>query len=528
MKSGFLSALLSLIIMTSGIAQANFAEDIAPIIYKNCSNCHRAGEIGPMELTNYEQIRDWAPMIKQVTASKYMPPWKADPGYSNFIAETYLEQSEIDMIGEWVDNGMERGDLALEPDFPDYPSGSLLGEPDLVLTMEQAHLHKGNNQDSYYYFVLSTDFPEDKVIKAMEFRPGNTKIVHHALIFEDTQGIAKQRDAQTPEYGFEEFGSFRGSFNFDFREEKQFPAYAPGQKALRYPEGVGQVLHAGADLAIQIHYAPVPNDETDLSSVNIFFADEEEEIDRLIGQDLFLPDNLVTGFNSFFMLPNTIKEFVGVWTMEYDKSLVGIAPHSHLLGEEWEAWIEHTDGSRTNLISIPDWDFNWQGSFYFPKFIKAEKGSVIKARAVYDNTSLNPDNPSDPPTFVTWGEGTNDEMFYMPVLHVPYQDGDENIVFDDQTVSTEEINDNYHIFSISPNPVDDYVQVNFAMKKGGPVNMSIYDISGNLVRTLRDGEYFHTGTHTVHFNSSRLEAGAYIMKMSGKEFSVSQKFIKVD
>ena len=173
------------------LGQVTYSEHIAPLIYENCSTCHRPGEIGPFDLTSYEDVAGQGQMIKYVTRIGFMPPWQPNPDYSNFLGESFLSQEEIDLIGQWVDEGMERGNIDEEPPFPDFPEGSLLGEPDLVLSMSEAHMHRGNNRDSYYYFVLPTGLTEDKIVKAVEFRPGNAKIVHHALIFEDTQGIAR-------------------------------------------------------------------------------------------------------------------------------------------------------------------------------------------------------------------------------------------------------------------------------------------------------------------------------------------------
>ncbi len=532
MRSLLLSSLIILITSITLQSQATYAEDIAPIIYKNCSNCHRPGEIGPFSLTNYDEVSNWAGMIKFVTETGYMPPWKPDTEYSTFLGEATLTDEEIDMIADWVDNGMERGDITAEPEFPNYPEGSLLGEPDMVLSMTEAHLHRGDNRDSYYYFVLPTDLPDDKIIKSVEFRPGNKAIVHHALIFEDTNGIARNTDAQTPEYGFESFGSFAGDNNdVSFLNEKQFPPYAPGQKAIYYPDGLGQVLKAGADIAVQIHYAPIASDEWDQSSINFFFADESEEVDRLVEQDIFLPFQLPGNFFGFFIPPNVEREFLGQWTMSQDISIMGIFPHSHLLGKEWEAWIEHTDGTRTNLISIPDWDFNWQSQYYFNKLIKAERGSVIKARALYDNTASNPNNPNFPPQTVAWGDKTTDEMYYMPFLYVPYESGDENIVFEENTVSTEELENSingFYLNPITPNPVEDYVSFDFHVANGRALDITIFDNNGRHVRSLRQGEYFHTGTHKLHFKSNAMGAGNYILNIRGKEVNLSQRFVKVD
>ena len=508
--------------------QITFSDDIAPLIYEKCGTCHRPGEIGPFDLTSYEDVVGQGQMIKYVTSIGYMPPWKPNPEYSNFLGESFLTQEEIDLIGQWVDEGMERGEISNEPPFPNFPVGSLLGVPDLVLSMSEAHLHRGNNRDSYYYFVLPTGLTEDRIVKAVEFRPGNAKIVHHALIFEDTQGIARATDAQTPEYGFPSFGSFNGNnSDITFIEGNQYQPYAPGQKALRYPDGMGRVMSAGSDLAIQIHYAPVASDEMDQSSVNIFFADESEEIDRIIDHDVFLPTNLDGGELTFFIPGGTERTFVGRWVMPEDRSLIGIFPHSHLLGRRWEAYIEHVDGSRTNLIEIPEWDFNWQSQYFFNRIIRAEMGATIVAEATYDNTSNNPNNPSNPPQFVTWGENTTDEMYYMPFDFVPFREGDEDVIFD-PTTSTEDGPEpnRSRLLPLYPNPVEGRVKVDFYLAQGQALSIAIFDIEGRLVRTLRNGEFYNTGMNSIDFRSENLANGQYIIQLRGEHINLSDNFVK--
>ena len=514
-------------ICSMGQSQKTYSADIAEIVYEKCSSCHRPGEIGPMSLTNYDEVKSWGSMIKYVTTNKIMPPWQTDPTYSTFLGENYLSEDEISTISEWVDSGMQQGDVNEEPEFPDFPEGSVLGEPDLILEMEEEWLHEGNNQDNYRYFVLPTNLVEDRIVKAVEFRPGNSKIVHHALLFEDLEGEAAAKDAATPEYGFDGFGSFSDGGAGDILSQKQFPGYVPGQKPIRFPDGVGQTLHAGADIVAQIHYAPWPVDETDKSSINIFFMDEDDEVlERELDNHIMLPFEWVIG-EQFFILPNSVRTFHGEYTVPVDVSLVNIAPHMHLLGKQWKVWMEKPDGEIVNLISVPEWDFNWQGSYYFDRYLVAPAGTVIHAEATYDNTVSNPNNPSNPPEFVTWGEGTKDEMYYLPIGYVLYQDGDENISFTDSIVSTNEaIASGNMIYPLNPNPVNDFAVSGFYLEKGQPLYISIYDVNGNKVRTLREGEFFNMGEHFVNFSTLHLAAGAYVIQMKGADFQASRLFIK--
>ena len=528
----FLSILvINMLSFQSVMAQVTFTKDIAPIIYNNCTACHRSGEIGPFPLTNYEEVNGKSTLIKYVTQIRYMPPWKADPEYSHFIGETALSEDEIELIAEWVDAGSPQGNLADEPPLPDFPDGSLLGEPDLVLEFEEEHIHIGNNKDEYRYFVIPTGLSEDKILKAIELRPGNTKIVHHCLFFEDINGQARVADDSTPEYGFDAFNNSAGFGIEQVLNNNQYPGYVPGQKPRFYPDGLGQTLSAGSDLVIQMHYAPWPVDEVDKSKINLFFADESEIVERYVQDHVMVPLPGVL-LNGPFIIPAGIKKtFIGEWRLPKDVSFIGISPHMHLLGRDWEVYMEDNNGNKTNMISIPDWDFNWQGMYYFPRMIVGKKGWKIVAKATYDNTSGNPFNPNNPPQFVTWGEGTEDEMYYLPLLYVDYRPGDEDIVFDSTFIEPEDefIFPENKMYTIFPNPVSEQlVSIGFSLAQGKPVTISILDINGQLVRTLRRDEFFDMGQHIVTLNPDALTPGIYIINITGNDVNISQKFIKAE
>lgn len=505
--------------------QITFSKDIAKIIYNKCANCHRPKEIGPFSLTNYEEVKANGYSIKYVTQSGIMPPWKADVTFQHYLEENYLTESEKGSISTWVDEGMVYGNATEEPQFPDYPDGSTLGKPDLVLNFKHAHTHKGNNKDEYWYFVLPTGLTENKVIKAVELRPGNKKIVHHALFFQDTTGKAKSFDEMNPEYGF---SANTNGFNTNaVLNYVQYPGYVPGQKPIRYPESLGQKMNKNSDLIIQMHYAPSPTEESDSSTVNIFFADEDEDIKRYVKDRIMLPSDLTGGFLSFFIQPNQKKTFTGKWKLDKDLSFLSIFPHMHLLGRRWKVWLEKPDGSVENMIKIDDWDFNWQGGYYFTKFIVAPKGSTVVAEAEYDNTLDNPNNPSNPTKLITWGENTTDEMYYLPLLHVPYKSGDENVVFD-QTSNVENLieleEQKYTI--ITPNPASNgLVNIGFILNEAQSVSINILDNKGSIIKTLRKSEFYNQGFNFLHLDADVLGNGIYFIQIKGKTFNKTDKLI---
>ena len=413
--------LLSTLLGSSFVGQAQsvtFHADVAPIIYAHCTECHRVGEIGPMPLTTYDEVFVYGEFIEYVTATDYMPPWTPDDTYSHFVGERVLTDDEKATLSAWVAAGKPEGNPADNPGIPSFPDGSQIGTPDMVLPMAESYTHGGDMTDQYQVFVLPADPDNDLAIRALEVRPGNRTVSHHAILGLDVTGTAVNLDAQDPEPGYESFGGFGFSAESNF-----FGAWVPGALTLEYPPGIGRVIPAGADLLLQMHYGPSPIEETDLTEVNVFFA--EEPIEREVETGIMGPQHL----DQFFFLPaNQERTFHGTMDVAADLSLLSVAPHCHLIGVSWEVYATSPNNQDTiPLISIPSWDFNWQGFFTFPTLTKIPAGYTLHGIASYDNTSANPFNPNDPPQNVTFGEGTTDEMFFVFFDYVLYEEGDELI-----------------------------------------------------------------------------------------------------
>lgn len=518
MKKIFPLLLLAFLIQVPSWAQPTFTEDVAEIIYNNCTVCHRSGEIGPMAFTNYDEVKAWGNMIEFVTEIKYMPPWKPDPAYSTFLGEKTLSDEEINTIKDWVAAGMPEGDPALEPALPTFPTGSQIGTPDLVLSFEQAFTHQGNMEDQYQVMVIPTGLTTDQVVKAIEMRPGNTALVHHALFGTDITGQAQDLDAQTPEYGFEDFGGFGVS------PDEVYPAYTPGARPILYPDGLGQIMRAGSDLLVQMHYAPSPIDQTDSSTINIFFADAAEAVDRFIETEIMLPFGGTLTNGPFVLQPEQVKTFHGVFNINEKTSLLGVAPHMHLLGKDWTIYAVQPNGDTLNLVSIPEWDFNWQSYYFFKQFQILEVGAVLHVYGTYDNTSQNPFNPNNPPQQVGWGEGTGDEMFYIPFLFVPYEDGDEDLVFDDPTSANSGLRlPKNKLYPIYPNPGTDRIHVGFELIHTTEIQLLVYDSKGALVEQLMRASSVFPGQHQLEFNLDNYKAGMYFVVLDLGYEQLTQK-----
>ena len=395
-----------------------FHADVAPIIYQHCTSCHRSGEIAPMPFTTYGEVAPYGEFIEFVTSTGYMPPWSPDPAYSHFVGENVLSPEQIETLAAWVDAGKPEGNPADNPGLPDFISGSQIGTPDLVLPMAEPYDHGGDMTDQYQVFVLPTGFDDATAISALEVMPGNSKVAHHAILGLDISGTAAQLDAADPAPGYESFGGF----GFD-AESSFFGAWVPGALSVAYPPGIGRTIPAGADLLLQMHYGPTPVPESDLSEVNVFLSDTP--IEREVYTAIMGPQHLDA---PFILPPGQVSHFHGTLPVTADVSLLSIAPHCHLIGSSWLVYATSPDNQDTiPLISIPEWDFNWQGFFTFPHLTKVPQGYTLHGEATYDNTANNPFNPNDPPAWVTFGEATGDEMFFVFIDLVLYEEGDESI-----------------------------------------------------------------------------------------------------
>lgn len=483
--------------------QVTWSGQVASIVYNHCTSCHRPGEIGPMPLTSYSEASAYASMIALTVQSRTMPPWQANPDYSHLLGERVLTTQEIQTITDWVQQGALRGDPTVEPPLPQFPTGSQLGQPDTVISMGQAYVHQGNNQDMYRVFVLPTNLGVSRKIKAIEFRPGNSRIVHHAILATDLTGQGRTRDLADPGYGYTQFFGF----GFTPTEDNWF-GWAPGAKAHLYPANIGKNLPTNADILVQMHYAPSSLTESDSSSINLFY-DRDTVVTRL---ERILPISPQQLTNGPFIIPaGTVRTFRGRYQIPYDVSLMSVFPHSHLIGTSWKVYAVCPGNDTVPLIEIPQWDFNWQGFYHFPRLIRLPVGSWLYAEATYDNRASNPNNPNSPPATISWGEGTTDEMYLCYFGFVPYETGDELIAVgtgDEERVRRF----SSRLFPPYPNPAKGSVHVEFQLTLGGNTAVHLLDATGRRVSTLKSG-WFQPGLHKVELLLPELPVGIYLLEL---------------
>ncbi len=398
-RIGIIMILLVLSAKAIAAGPVTYTRDIAPVIFNNCVSCHRPGEVAPFSLLTFDDAKKRADQLAEVTQSKYMPPWKAEPGFGEFVGARHLTDEQIALFGQWIKAGTPEGDPKDLPKMPKFVDGWQLGEPDLVVKVDQAYTLKASGRDEYRCFVLPLNLTETKYVTAVEFRPSNRKIVHHAILYLDTKGRARKLDAADALPGYVRMGGP------GFIPSGSLGGWAPGAFVTPLPAGVAREVPKGSDLIIQTHFHPSGKEESEQSSVGIYFAKEpprkplagialrSREIDIPPGKkDYTLTDSLV--------LPVDVK-------------VIGVTPHAHLICKDMHAWATLPDGTKQELIWIKDWDFNWQEQYQYKTPLSLPKGTKLEMRYVYDNSSDNLHNPSNPPQRVKFGEQTTDEMAFL-------------------------------------------------------------------------------------------------------------------
>ncbi|MBK6829471.1 MAG: hypothetical protein IPG92_01420 [Flavobacteriales bacterium] len=399
-----------------------WSDDVACIVFTHCAPCHHEGGPGHFNLTSYVDGYWWRNEMRDATQARFMPPWPPDPNYRSLAHERVLTQSEIDMIAAWVDGGAMEGDPQNAPAPPIFTSNAQITDPDISLIMED-YAVPASTTDNYRCFVLPTNTTVDSYITGLEVIPGNTEMVHHVLVFQDTTGEASTLDAADIEPGYTSFGGI------GVDAAKLVGVWAPGASAYFTPPGMGLKLLAGADIVIQIHYPSTSSVEIDSTRINIELA--PPGFQRELSLDPILDHVVTITDGPLLIAPNVVDTFHAQYTTPIPATLAAIAPHSHLLGKRMKAWAVKPGGEVVPLIDIPDWDFRWQGLYSFRRPLFFPQGTTLHCETIYDNTDQNPDNPNDPPNWVWLGEATTNEMMLYYFMWTYGFAADENIVVDD-------------------------------------------------------------------------------------------------
>ncbi|MBK8313198.1 MAG: hypothetical protein IPL01_03790 [Acidobacteria bacterium] len=420
--------------------KVTFSKDVAPIIYKSCAECHRAGEAAPMSLLSYKDVRPWAKAIREKIVKREMPHWDADPNFGKFSNDARLTQAQIDTIVSWIDQGAPEGNPKETPPVPKFTEGWAIGKPDLILSMKDEFTLEASGPDEYQYFEIPTGFTEDKYIQAVEARPGNRKIVHHIIAFIKSP---QKENPNRPKFTREEMAKLRAEAEqasiqyqdgFLRRTKADAPGYndgcsipqdeyrkrrvqggeggdannnwlvgyAPGNVVQPWEPGTVKKIPAGSSVIFQIHYSKVAGEvQKDRSSVGMIFAKGPAK------KEVYM-----SGVSNPFMKlePNKDNQRVSAcWTADRDIHIISLTPHMHVRGTAQRIEAIFPDGKSQILLNVPTYSFAWQTTYLLTEPMQIPKGTKFLVTSVFDNSSKNKYNPA-PDKTVRWGDPTYDEM----------------------------------------------------------------------------------------------------------------------
>jgi peroxiredoxin len=360
-----------------------FTRDIAPIFQARCVECHRAGEIGPFELSSYEEAAGWGEMIAEVVRERRMPPWHANPKFGHFANDRSMPPAEKELIYKWVKNGCPEGDatdLAAPREFT--PGWQLRREPDVVIGMKEPFkvpAQAGRGGVPYQHFRVPTGFTEDKWIVGAEVQPGNRAVVHHTIVYVEPPGGRGRRD-----WVF-------------------LSAYVPGFRLQPLPDGAAKRIPADSSLVFEMHYTPNGSEQKDATRIGFLFADKNEIDKEVITCEIGNIDFAIPPGNDNHRVTATSRP------TKQEVTLLSLSPHMHLRGKAFRYDLVLPTGERETLLDVPAYDFNWQTRYVLAEPRVLPAGTVIHCRAAYDNSEGNLANP-DPTKTVRWGDQSWEEM----------------------------------------------------------------------------------------------------------------------
>jgi len=404
MFSGLAIALAGSVAMhtlAQSVAVPTFSKDVAPILYANCVSCHRAGEMAPMSLMTYQQVRPYAASIRTRIELGTMPPWHAEAPVGTFANERRLTPAQKETIVKWVSNGAPEGSARDLPPLPTFPEGWTIGKPDAIATMAQPFSVPASGEIEYKYFQVPTNFTEDKWVQAIEIRPGARSAVHHVLVFASEPGgqLRQQPFVAAARGRVQAAAGARGPL---------IATTAPGTNAQVYQPGSALRIKAGSALTLQVHYTSTGKAASDQTAVGFVFAKQPPT--KEVRAASFV--------NAQLRIPAGASDHRVDATIEFtqDAHIVALFPHTHLRGKSWEYRVTYPDGREDVVLKVPRYDFNWQTYYEYAKPLAVPKGSRLLAIAHYDNSANNKSNP-DPNREVRWGDQTWEEMQYSGITY---------------------------------------------------------------------------------------------------------------
>lgn len=367
-------------------ASVTFCKEVAPILYQHCYECHRPNEIGPFDVSNFDELRGWADMVVEVIEQKRMPPWHATETEHAFKNARHMPSESLDVIKQWAKDGAPYGSAGDLPKLPETMNDWRLPKsPDLVVSMrDRPYTIAASGAIDYQYFVVDPKITEDRWVSAAQVIPGNASVVHHAIVF-----IRPPDGVESNGVGW-------------------LTAFVPGQRATMFPPGYARRVPAGSKLVFQMHYTPNGVEQLDNTKIGVNFIEPDQvthEVFTLVGLD-----------QEFEIPPREANHQVSISVSRWPRhsELLAIMPHMHLRGKSFQLTANTKtpntkDSLSSTILNVPRYDFNWQHTYELESPIPLDSVQKLNVMVSFDNSSNNPFNPN-PNEYVLWGDQTWEEM----------------------------------------------------------------------------------------------------------------------
>jgi tetratricopeptide (TPR) repeat protein/mono/diheme cytochrome c family protein len=399
---------------TAAQPQVTFNRDIAPMVFRNCARCHHPGEAGPFPLLTYADVKSHGRQIAFMTSKHIMPPWLPDRGELKFADELRLSEEEISTIQTWVDQGEIEGNPYDLPPQPAFTAGWQLGKPDVIIRAEKPYLLPASGSDSYWNFVFRTPVHRSRWLKAIEIRPGDKRLVHHANVLVDREESGRRLEKE-PGAGFGGMELIIESEAFD--PDSHFLFWKPGSPPYVEPDGMALRLDKNTDLVLNTHFQSSGKPELIQPTLGLYFTDKPATMHPMLLQlDNDRKLDIPPGEKNFLVSDD--------FTLPVDASVLAIYPHAHYLGKDLLALATLPDGTKKTLIHIGSWDLNWQAVYRYQEPVDLPAGTTISMRFTYDNSADNIRNPNQPPKRVLAGNRASDEMAHLWLQVLPRESAD--------------------------------------------------------------------------------------------------------
>ena len=362
----------------------SYSETIAPMLMEKCVSCHRTGGIAPWAMTSHAMVQGFSPMIRETLLTRRMPPWHADPEIGQFLHDMSLSTEQKQQLVSWIDAGALRGTGSdpLEQVEAQATEWSM-GEPDYIVTLPEFDIPATGTLD-YQFFEVPNALDRDVWVKAVQIAPGDRQVVHHAIA---TFGAVPEGMGDSSDSLF----------------QPQLMTFVPGNDTYVYPQDTGVFVPAGASFFTQMHYTTYGRETRDQTKIGLYFADEPPkhvlQHYSIINQDLNIPSGAAE------------HQEAAYYAFRRDAVIYSLFPHAHYRGRASEFALRYPDGHEEVVLSVPNYDFNWQRYFQFEQPIEVPAGTLVIHRTTYDNSTANLSNP-DPAVNVRFGEQTWEEMLY--------------------------------------------------------------------------------------------------------------------